>query len=440
MEIYESRYEINPSVDNMLVSGNGLSWNGYASKKGLAILPHPNARRSSNGFHLRNDLAKPFPMNVLGERMNQVILIDGKNFVYRQHATHSSLSCRGFPTGVLYACPQALLSLSKRFPEAALVFIWDGEGETWRHKLLDPLKRSPEAVKSPQRDATRVKTPLPDFLQAGLDHIKQNIAPSTRPARNVSITKIQGYKANREATRLNFADARKQIPLFQHFMERLGIKQFEVNNLEGDDLVGVLATQLEQDDACEQIIIHSSDKDFYQFMSDKIKVLRSEREGGFATRLDIETEFGVPCSDYTKLRAVIGDTSDNIPHLFMGVGVKTAAKWIRAGLDPRCKSWEQLPARVREDLIAVSNHDIRGKWEDIHRNYIACQIVRDTSHPLLPVAVKSDIDKLLGNIKPDSLHPDKKKRTEDTWRWMTDFFARYELVELLARRTELWQL
>lgn len=369
--------------------------------------------------------------------MDRVILIDGKNFVYRHHYTHRQLSSNGRPTSVLYGCPAAMLSLASRFPDSALVFIWDGEGTTWRHRLLT---RGKSDYHNTLGESAKVKGVLPTYMQMSLDYIQKTSAPKPSKVVVPKKEKKVGYKANR-GEQPDFADAQKQIPIFKDFLDRLGFRQFEIDNLEGDDLMGIMATWIEKYDIFDEVIIHSSDRDFYQFISDKIRVLRSIKEGGFAKRSDIELEFGVSPDSYTRLRAIIGDSGDNIPHLFKGVGPKTAAKWINNGLDPSVERWLAIPTRVRESLKDINaKYELSKRWEEIHTNYIVSEIVRTPENIHLGTKVSSDLVKLFKKVSKGYLLSDRRKRTTENWRWLTDYLTGYDMIELLGRRQDLWEL
>ena len=68
-----------------------------------------------------------------------VVLIDGKNFLFRNFYPHAKLKTQdGEPTGALFGCLNGLLSLAHRLPDSPIAFVWEGGGETWRHRLLKP--------------------------------------------------------------------------------------------------------------------------------------------------------------------------------------------------------------------------------------------------------------------------------------------------------------
>src|SRR5580704_9593803 len=67
----------------------------------------------------------------------KIVLIDAKNACYRHGAVNMNLSrSDGFPTGAIYGCLNSMLAIARRLPNAAFVWVWDGDGETWRHKMI----------------------------------------------------------------------------------------------------------------------------------------------------------------------------------------------------------------------------------------------------------------------------------------------------------------
>lgn len=329
---------------------------------------------------------------------SQVILVDGKNFCYRHHWTHRSLESNGFPTSVLYGATQGLLSLAKRIPETPFVFVWDGFGKTWRHELAASV-----------------------------------------------------YKANRilvsAENHEDIDNLHKQLPLFKEFTRRIGLRNFEIAHLEGDDLIGILVTHILKEKLFDKVIIHSTDKDFYQFIDKRVSVLKNNQDGKlrWAAQKEIEESFGVTMPQWTKFRAITGDPTDNIQQMFKNVGGKTAAKFVCEGIDPAVPLFEKLPRDVQKRFSKPFN--VRGTtvdfpkvWSKLHTNYHLCQIVRSHKDQHLSEQVAYELKQMLSKLTRKSFLRNQKKLTDDGWFYMTSFMATYELAELMHRREELWRL
>lgn len=318
--------------------------------------------------------------------MRRVVLIDGKNFSYRHFYTHRTLSYQGFPTGLLYGGLSGLASLVKRLPDTPFCWVWDGAGITWRHKLAPKM-----------------------------------------------------YKAHRHAERWQLdPDVKRlhrQIPALKRFLAAGGYKCFEIPRLECDDLLGILAHEIVKRNLFDEVVIHSSDRDFYQFIGKRIKVLKGLKDGEllWASQKEIEREFGVPIEKWTQLRAIIGDKSDNIPSIFAGVGPKTAAKFINDGLDVTAKSCK-LKAVVRKKEI-----DFKGNWDRIQLNYKLCQIPTDPKSACFDQWIQLKLNNTLDGLTRRSFLRDAKIVDDDeAYNAMLLFFARYGMENLVGSASVLW--
>jgi len=136
------------------------------------------------------------------------------------------------------------------------------------------------------------------------------------------------YKAQRKEMPEELA---QQIPYVKALTISLGLAALEQNGVESDDLLASCAVRCAAQG--DEVLIVSSDKDFAQIVSDRIKLLlpppSAQPKLGWR-RLDalgVQEKFGVLPSQIADYLALMGDASDNIPGL-SGVGPKTAAKWL----------------------------------------------------------------------------------------------------------------
>ena len=129
------------------------------------------------------------------------------------------------------------------------------------------------------------------------------------------------YKANRAETP---PDLRAQFERIRQLTEALGIPIYVKEGYEADDLLGTLAEQAAQQ-GLETIIV-TGDSDTFQLISPDIKVLTPRRTLGDIQLYDVEAireRYGLEPSQLSDLKALTGDTSDNIPGV-SGVGEKGA--------------------------------------------------------------------------------------------------------------------
>lgn len=117
-----------------------------------------------------------------------------------------------------------------------------------------------------------------------------------------------------------------QIPLVKEYVDVLGLKQFECDEYEADDLVGSCADKFK--DLVDEVIVISQDKDLLQLVEEKITVA-SPKSGVseliYYTIHNFKELMGIEHTQLTDYKGLIGDSSDNLPGI-SGVGPKTACK------------------------------------------------------------------------------------------------------------------
>ncbi len=136
------------------------------------------------------------------------------------------------------------------------------------------------------------------------------------------------YKAGRKGMP---DELRSQMPILKELLTALGYKVVEKEGYEADDILGTLSAQCKGDDLC---FIATGDRDSLQLVSDNTKVLLAATKMGKAitTVYDKEKlmeEYGVEPKGMIEIKALMGDSSDNIPGV-AGVGQKTAGDLIRS--------------------------------------------------------------------------------------------------------------
>ncbi len=121
-------------------------------------------------------------------------------------------------------------------------------------------------------------------------------------------------------------ELRSQVPLTKEVLDAMGICRMEKAGLEADDILGTLAKKAEAEGM--EVILVSGDRDLLQIASDhiciripKTKQGKTEIENYFAK--DVEALYGVTPLQFIELKALMGDSSDNIPGV-PKVGEKTA--------------------------------------------------------------------------------------------------------------------
>ncbi len=135
------------------------------------------------------------------------------------------------------------------------------------------------------------------------------------------------YKAGRHAMP---DELRAQMPVSREFAAMLGLHILDMEGFEADDILGTLAAMAEADPEDCRAYLLTGDKDSLQLISPKVHVLLA---GNNETKDTDEAAFiekyGVRPDQFVDVKALMGDSSDNIPGV-PGIGEKTALKLIAA--------------------------------------------------------------------------------------------------------------
>lgn len=133
------------------------------------------------------------------------------------------------------------------------------------------------------------------------------------------------YKAGRNPTPPELLE---QFPDAKECMELMGIHVMELPGYEADDIQGTVAYMAHSEEDTESYIL-SGDRDLLQLIDEKITVLLA---GNSETKVMKSEEFlekyGIHPSEFVDMKALMGDSSDNIPGV-RGIGEKTAASLIQ---------------------------------------------------------------------------------------------------------------
>jgi len=202
------------------------------------------------------------------------IIIDGNSLMYRAFfALQTPMSSRdGTPTGALHGFLGMLLKLIDREPSHMAV-AFDVHGPTFRHQ------------------------------------------------------KFEEYKAGRRPTP---DDLRTQMPILKDILRKMGIAVVECPSYEADDILGTLSRRGEA--AGLDVLLVTGDRDALQLSTDHTHVLLTKKGITDTVEYDPETlkeVYGLTPDHMKDLKALMGDSSDNIPGV-SGVGEKTALKLLES--------------------------------------------------------------------------------------------------------------
>ena len=231
--------------------------------------------------------------------MKKVILVDGNNLLFRSYYATAyqgviMRNSKGFPTNALYGFINMMNKIVKEEEPSYILVAFD-KGKSFRH------------------------------------------------------TKYDFYKGGRAATP---DDLKLQFPMAKEVLNAMGIKYFEIDNYEADDIIGTVARIVDEEDQFIATIV-SSDKDLLQLISDEVDV-KLLKTSGFI-RMDKEefkNTYGVDPIRMIDLKALMGDSSDNIPGV-KGIGEKTAINLLSKyeNLDNLYSNIDSVTGKTKEKLI-----------------------------------------------------------------------------------------
>lgn len=135
------------------------------------------------------------------------------------------------------------------------------------------------------------------------------------------------YKAGRKGMP---EELHSQMPIMKQWLNLAGYTYIECEGFEADDILGTLARHCEE--TRNECVISTGDRDSLQLVSDKTRVLLAATRMGKTEIINYDKaalfeKYGLAPQEMIELKALMGDSSDNIPGV-AGVGEKTATDLI----------------------------------------------------------------------------------------------------------------
>jgi len=263
----------------------------------------------------------------MGTSQKRLLLIDGHSMAYRAFyalPVENFKTSAGQPTNAIYGFASMLINLIKEEKPTHIAVAFDVSRKTFR------TERFPE------------------------------------------------YKANRASTPDEF---RSQMSHINEMIDSFGIKHFEVEGFEADDIIATLAKTAELKGF--DILICTGDRDSFQLVNDKTTVLYPKKgvtEMSRMTPAAVVEKYGLTPQQYPDFAALRGDPSDNLPSV-PGVGEKTATKWIidYCSLEKLLENSKEITGKVGESLRA---------------NIEVVKLNRELTHLLDDVNLSTDVEDL----------------------------------------------
>lgn len=253
----------------------------------------------------------------MAEKLKKLVVIDGKSVFYRGYYAMPNLSTKdGVPTGGVYGFATMALEIIKKLG--------------------------------------------PDYVCVAWDKPKTNIR------RRLEI--YPKYKAGRKPPP---ADFYPQIPLLHELLEAFGWPLYELDDYEADDIMGTLAVQAREQNI--ETILVTSDLDMLQLVNGHVKVYALKK--GLSNIEEYHPEsftekYGITPDQFIDLKALKGDSSDNIPGV-PGIGEKGGVALLQQfkTLDGIYDNIELVTGSTKTKLIAgkdlaYMSHKLAKIWLD----------------------------------------------------------------------------
>ncbi len=262
--------------------------------------------------------------------MEKIILVDGNNLLFRSYYATAyngnfMKNSKGFPTNALFGFTNMINKIVEEEQPTRMIVAFD-KGKTFRHDKYDFYKGG--------------RSETPDELKL-------------------------------------------QFPIAKELLGYMGIKYYEIDNYEADDIIGTFARLCDLDDNYVGTII-SSDKDLLQLISPQVDIkLLKQKDYIRYTEKTFKEDYGIDPINIIDLKALMGDASDNIPGV-KGIGEKTALKLLHEykTLDGIYENIDKIKGSVHDKLVndkdnAYMSYEIATIYRevpmDINMDDIICQ-------------------------------------------------------------------
>ena len=227
--------------------------------------------------------------------MNKLLLVDGSALLHRAYHAYPPFKTKtGEIVGAVYGVASILISALEQEKPTHVMVAWDLPKPTFRH------------------------------------------------------IKYVGYKAQRPKADSEMVE---QIPMVKEVIETMGVVQLAREEYEADDIIGTLSKLSSSDN---EVVILTGDQDTMQLVNDNVRILTPAKGANPPVLYGPEqvlAKYGVRPDQIVDYKAMIGDSSDNIPGV-AGIGPKSAATLLN--------QFETLE-KIYDNLTSISNEKLREK-------------------------------------------------------------------------------
>lgn len=216
-----------------------------------------------------------------------ILIIDGYNFFIRHMMVNETVNANGDFVGGIIGFLRGINSLIYQLKPCGVIVVWEQGGPSTRRKALNPEYKA---------NRTKAKE-IGDVIKASSSKITS------------FITKEQKIE---------------QLKILGILLKCLPICQLYVSDSECDDIIAWLVNDKYKLFDAPKIIV-STDKDFFQLLTDPNVAIFSPATKNFITKTNVLQEYKISPEQIVLARAVAGDPSDNLVGV-KGVALPTMAK------------------------------------------------------------------------------------------------------------------
>ena len=212
---------------------------------------------------------------------SDILLVDGLNTYIRSFMAIPSLNEDGLHTGGIAGFLKSIGYAIKLISPTRVIIVFDGKGGSQK---------------------------------------RRKIYPGYKNGRKTDIRLNRNYE-ELSSSQIESVNFKKELIRTVNYLDTLPVTVMAIDQIEADDTIAYLAKDTFKD---SNVTIMSTDKDFLQLASDKIKIWSPVKKKIFGCK-EIVDEYGITCNNFVLYRVMEGDVSDNIPGLD-GVGLKRVVK------------------------------------------------------------------------------------------------------------------
>jgi len=261
---------------------------------------------------------------------DKVLLVDGLNTFIRCWSANPTMNEDGLHTGGVAGTLKSIGYAIKLVNPTRCVIIFDGDGGSQKRKKIYPEYK--------EHRSSKVR----------LNRTYQELSD------------MDSEEANKV----------KQLVRLSDYLQLLPVNVLIADGIEADDSIAYCAEQYFKN---SMVTIMSSDKDFLQLVTDRVKVWSPTKKTMYGPA-EVLRDYGIHPNNFVLFRVMDGDSSDNIDGV-KGVGFKTAIKYFPFLADPTPRDVKYLVGYAEQNRGKIKIYDkVAESTQVLERNYALMQL------------------------------------------------------------------